>query len=307
MKNTSGNTMLKKHPKKKLRDTLFGWLFCSPYMIFCIVLFIIPLIWAFWLATMDWNLMSSRKTFVGLANFKEIFTDKEVAAAFHNSLKYLFFVVTLSVSGGIVIALLVNRLPKRLKGISSVLFFVPYLTSGVAASVMVRYMFSYNSALNTMLRNSFDIDINWFADKKAAFAVIVMTVVWKLSGYYALFMSSAIQGISDDVKEAAALDGSKGLHKLLHITLPMTLPTLTTIITLATGTSLSIYTEPFLLTEGGPANATTTWTLEVYIRAFTKFDSGYGSAMAIIFALQIFIILRLINTGMGKLNAKYGV
>ena len=171
---------------------------------------------------------------------------------------------------------------------------------------MVRYMFSYNSILNVFLRNKCGIDINWFANEKAAFAVIVMTVVWKLSGYYALFMSSAIQGISDDVKEAAALDGSKGIHQLFHITLPITLPTLTTIITLATGTSLGIYTEPFLLTEGGPANATTTWTLEIYNRAFTKLDSGYGSAMAIIFALQIFIILRLINTGMGKLHEKYG-
>ncbi len=307
MKNNTFSALPIRYSKKKLRETVYGWLFCSPYVIFCIVLFLIPLIWALWLSTMDWNLMSAKKTFVGLDNFKTIFSDKEVIAAFTNSLKYFLFVVTFSVAGGVIIALLVNRLPKKLKGLASVLFFIPYLTSGVAASVMVRYMFSYDSILNNTLRNYLGIDINWFANKKAAFAVIVIMVVWKLSGYYALFMSAAIQGISEDVKEAAALDGSKGLHQLLHITLPMTLSTLTTIIILATGTSLSIYTEPFLLTEGGPANATTTWTLELYIRAFTKFDSGYGAAMAIVFAIQIFIILRLINAGMGKLHSKYGL
>lgn len=288
------------------RETIAGFAFCSPYIIFFLVLFFIPLIWAFWLSGMDWNLMSANKTFVGVQNFRSLFSDKEVWDAFKNSWKYFMCVVGLSLAGGLIISLLVTRLPVKIRGVVSVLFFIPYLTSGVAVSVMVKYLFSYNSILNTFLRSRMNIKIDWFINPKSAFAVIVVMIVWKLSGYYALYLTAAIQGISSDVKEAAAIDGSKGVHQFLHITLPLALPTITTIVTLATGTAFGVYTEPFLLTDGGPANATTTWTLEIYNRAFTKFDSGYGTAMAIMFAIQIFITLKIINVSIGKLNRKYG-
>lgn len=300
--------MDRKKPKKLqyARETAAGFLFCSPYIVFFLVLFLIPLIWAFWLSAMNWNLMSPNRKFVGLQNFLNAFRDKKVLAAFKNSWKYFICVVSFSLLGGLVIALLVNRMPMRVRGIGSVLFFIPYLTSGVAVSVMTKYLFSYNSVLNTFLRERLNIEINWFINPTSAFAVIIIMIVWKLSGYYALYLTAAMQGISSEVKEAAELDGSMGAHRFFHITLPMMLPTITTILTLAAGTSLGVYTEPFLLTEGGPGNATTTWTLEIYYRAFTRFDSGYGTAMAILFAIQIFVTIRIINTVMRKLNQKYG-
>lgn len=300
--------MDRKKPKKLqyARETAAGFLFCSPYIVFFLVLFLIPLIWALWLSAMNWNLMSPNREFVGLKNFLDAFQDKKVLAAFRNSWKYFICVVSFSLLGGLVIALLVNRMPMRVRGIGSVLFFIPYLTSGVAVSVMTKYLFSYNSILNTFLREKLNIGINWFINPTSAFAVIIIMIVWKLSGYYALYLTAAMQGISADVKEAAELDGSTGIHRFFHITLPMMLPTITTILTLAAGTSLGVYTEPFLLTEGGPGNATTTWTLEIYYRAFTRFDSGYGTAMAILFAIQIFVTVRIINTVMRKLNQKYG-
>lgn len=300
--------MDRKKPKKLqyARETAAGFLFCSPYIVFFLVLFLIPLIWALWLSAMNWNLMSPNREFVGLKNFLDAFRDKKVLAAFKNSWKYFICVVSFSLLGGLVIALLVNRMPMRVRGIGSVLFFIPYLTSGVAVSVMTKYLFSYNSVLNTFLRERLNIEINWFINPTSAFAVIIIMIVWKLSGYYALYLTAAMQGISSEVKEAAELDGSMGAHRFFHITLPMMLPTITTILTLAAGTSLGVYTEPFLLTEGGPGNATTTWTLEIYYRAFTRFDSGYGTAMAILFAIQIFVTVRIINTVMRKLNQKYG-
>ena len=296
----------KQKQKRYGRENAMGFLFCSPYIVYFLILFLIPLIWAFWLSGMDWNLMSANRVFVGLQNFIDAFKDREVIAAFKNSWKYFIFVVPLSLVGGLIIALLVNRLPVRWRGVASVLFFVPYLTSGVAVSVMTKYLFSYNSILNQFLREKLNLNINWFIDGRSAFAVIILMIVWKLSGYYALYLTAAIQGISNDVQEAAMLDGSIGAHRFFHITLPMTLPTVTTILTLAAGTAFGVYTEPFLLTEGGPANATTTWTLEIYYRAFTRFDSGYGTAMAILFAIQIFGTIKLINLCMSRLNERYG-
>ena len=285
---------------------LMGWLLNGPYLIYSLIFFLIPLIWAFWLSTMDWNLMSEQKTFVGIRNFAGLFADSRVKAAFINSYRYLLPIVVLCFAGGLIIALLVSNLPDKIKGLVAVLFFIPYLTSGVATSVVVKYFFNYNSAFNTFLRDQFNLNINWLTDQRYAFAVMVGIVVWKMSGYYALFILSGIESIGDDVTEAAMLDGSTGLHKLLHITLPMIMPTLTTVIVLATGLAFGVFTEPYLLTGGGPNMTTTTWQLEIYNMSFTRFQSGYGAAMAIASAVQIFITLRIINAVTDRLNRRFG-
>lgn len=298
--------MMKKKMKSTGRSNLVGWLLNSPYIIYSIIFFLIPLIWAAWLSLMDWNLMSQNKKFVGLANFKALFSDVKVQAAFINSYKYLLPIVLLCFICGLVIALLVSKLPDKIKGVVAVLFFIPYLTSGVATSVVVKYFFNYNSVFNEFLRENFDLNINWLTDKRYAFAVMVGIVVWKMSGYYALFILSGIESIGADVNEACALDGSKGFHKLIHVTLPMIMPTLTTVLVLATGLAFGIFTEPFLLTGGGPDLSTTSWQLEIYNTSFTKFQSGYGAAMAIANAIQIFVTLRIINFITDKLNKKFG-
>lgn len=292
--------------KKTKRKNLVGWFLNAPYLIYSFIFFLIPLIWAVWLSMMDWNLMSKNKKFVGLDNFIKLFSDTKVRAAFINSFRYLVPIVILCFCCGLIIALLVSKLPEKIKGFVAVLFFIPYLTSGVATSVVVKYFFNYNSVFNEFLRNNFGLTINWLTDKRYAFAIMVGIVVWKMSGYYALFILSGIESIGQDVNEACALDGSSGLNKLFHVTLPMIMPTLTTVLVLATGLAFGIFTEPFLLTGGGPDLSTTSWQLEIYNTSFTRFQSGYGAAMAIANAVQIFITLRIINFFTDKLNNKFG-
>ena len=233
------------------RKGIIGWLLNTPYLVYSLIFFLIPLLWAAWLSVMDWNLMSKNKTFVGLDNFKALFSDVKVQAAFINSFRYLFPVVILCFAGGLVIALLVSKLPDKIKGVAAVLFFIPYLTSGVATSVVVKYFFNYNSVFNQFLREHFNLNINWLTDERFAFWVMVFIVVWKMAGYYALFILSGIESIDTEINEACALDGSYGLHKLIHVTLPMIMPTLTTVVVLAAGLAFGIYTEPYLLTGGG--------------------------------------------------------
>ena len=102
--------------RDKKRENLIGWLFCSPYFLYTIVMFLIPLIWAVWLSTMDWNLMSENRIFVGIKNFIDLFSDEAVKRAFLNSFRYLIPIVFLCVAGGMGIALVVNELPERIKG-----------------------------------------------------------------------------------------------------------------------------------------------------------------------------------------------
>lgn len=281
------------------------WVFNSPYIIYSLVFLFLPLGWALWLSVTDWNLMSPDYNFVKLENFIKLFTDEKVHAAFWNSLRYLVPIVILCFVFGVGIALLVSKLPEKLKGFAAVMFFIPYLTSGVSTSVMVKYLFSYNSAFSTFLREKMNLNINWL-QSDMAFGIIIFMIIWKMAGYYALFVLSGIESVSEDVYEAAMLDGCTGIKKLAYITLPMILPTLTSVVVLAAGLSFQIFSEPFLLTGGGPSLSTTTWQLEIYNASFVRFRSGYGAAMAIANAVQIFIVIQGITWVMNRLSRKYG-
>ncbi len=135
---------------------------------------------------------------------------------------------------------------------------------------------------------------------------MIVIVVWKMSGYYALFILSSLESISPDVNDACEIDGSTGFNKLVNVVLPMITPTLTTVIVLASGLAFGIFTEPYMLTGGGPNLATTTWMLEIYNISFVKFQSGFGAATAIMNAVQIFITIRIISFFMNRLNKKFG-
>lgn len=295
-------------PPKKMRrnhESLTAWLFNTPYVLYTAIFLLLPLGWAVWLSLTDWNLMSPDYHFVGWKNFIRLFTDEKVKAAFWNSFRYLVPIVLLCFMFGVGIALLTSKLPDKLKGIAATLFFIPYLTSGVATSVMIKYVFSYNSMLNVFLREHNGVNVNWL-QSGAAFWILVGMIIWKMSGYYALFVLSAIESIPADVYEASLLDGCTGVKKFFKITLPMITPTITSVIVLAAGLSFQIFSEPFLLTGGGPNLSTTTWQLEIYNTSFVGFSAGYGAAMAIANAIQIYLTIQIITWIMDRVNGKFG-
>lgn len=287
------------------RESIIAWLFNTPYLLYSIVFMAVPLLWAIWLAMTDWNLISPDYEFLGIGNFLELFSDENVMAAFWNGFKYLIPIVVFSFLLSLGIALLVSQLPEMLKGIAAVAFFIPYLISGVSSAVLVKQLLSYNSFINVFLREIFSIDVNWL-QSDAAFWILIAEIVWKLSGYYALFLLSGIASIETEVHEAAALDGCTGLRKLIYITLPMITPTITSVVVLAAGVSFQIFAEPFLLTGGGPNDSTTSWLLEIYRTSFVNFEAGYGAAMAIGNAVQIFVVVQLVTWLMERLNRRFG-
>jgi multiple sugar transport system permease protein len=282
------------------RENRVGWLFASPYLVYALVFFLGPLAWAFWLTLTDWNLMSESWRFVGLSNFADALRSEHVGAAFVNSLKFLAAVVPITLAAAMAIAFVLHALPPSLKGIFSVIFFVPYLSSGVATSVFVKFFFSYSSSLNTWLREARGIRISWFTDPTAAFWVIVGIIAWKVSGYYALFLFASLESVPPEIGEAAEIDGASAPRRFFSISLPAIMPTVTTVVVLGAGLAYGIFSEPFLLTGGGPRLATTTWQLELYNASFVSFRSGYGAAIAMLMAANIFIVIRSITAAMDK-------
>lgn len=282
-------------------ETRVGWMLISPYLIFGVVFFLIPLAWTFYLAFTDWNLISPKYEFVGISNFMQILKDAKVHKAFFTTYKFFLLFVPAVLICSMVEALVIYHIPK-FKSVFIIGFFLPYLASGVASSVVVRGLLSYESGINTWIRSTFGVNINWLNSTALAPMVIALIMVWKFSGYYALIIESGLESIPADVYEAANLDGAVGLRRFFSITLPLLYPAFYTVAILATGVVFHIFTEPYLLTNGGPNGATNTWVLQIYDEAFNKLNTGYGSAVAIVAATVTFLSIGLIR----KILEKWG-
>ncbi|MGO3170799.1 MAG: carbohydrate ABC transporter permease [Bavariicoccus seileri] len=282
-----------------------GWLFTSPYLIFTLIFFLLPLLWSFWLALTDWNMISPIINFVGFKNFIDAFYSPAVRASFFVTYKFLIVFVPMALAMAMVIALLVNSLPK-FKGLYMVAFFLPYLSSGVVTSLIVQGFLSHNGAFNTFLRQRFDLDIDWTGNPTTAVVIVSLMISWKMSGYYGLILISGLQNINQEIYEAAAIDGASKWTTFWKITFPMLYPAFFTVTVLAVGISFGIFTEVYQLTGGGPNFATNTWQMEIYNQAFVNLKSGYASAVALIASVVTFASIGIIRTLLEKWGEKNG-
>ncbi|MDR2993992.1 MAG: sugar ABC transporter permease [Bacillus cereus] len=289
----------------KKENNKLGWLFTSPYLIFTLIFFLLPLLWSFWLALTDWNMISPNINFVGAENFIQALKNPAVQSAFFVTYKFLLVFVPLALFMSMIIALLVNGLPK-FKGLFMVAFFLPYLSSGVVTSLIVKGLLSYNGPFNIFLRNTFNLDIDWLGSPNTAIFIVSLMIAWKMSGYYGLILISGLANINEEIYEAASIDGASKWTTFWKITFPMLYPALFTVIVLAVGISFGIFTEVYQLTGGGPNFATNTWQMEIYNQAFVNLKSGYASAIALISSVVTFMSIGIIRKGLEKWGERNG-
>lgn len=287
------------------KNTKLGWFFTSPYLIFTLIFFLLPLLWSFWLAMTSWNMISPNVEFVGLKNFVDAVQSPAIQSAFVVTYKFLIIFVPMALIMSMCIALLVNSLPK-FQGLYMVAFFLPYLSSGVVTSLIVKGLLSYNGPFNTFLRTKIGWDIDWLGNPHTAVIIVSLMIAWKMSGYYGLILISGLGNINKEVYEAAAIDGVKPWTRFWKITFPMLYPAFFTVAVLAVGISFGIFTEVYQLTGGGPNFATNTWQMEIYNQAFVNLKSGYASAVALMASVVTFASIGIIRKFLEKWGEKNG-
>jgi multiple sugar transport system permease protein len=285
--------------------TRLGWLLASPYLIYSLIFFLFPLLWAVYLAFTNWNLIAPDYEMVGLRNFIEAFFSESVRAAFLVTYKFMLMFVPIVIAGSLFLALIIHSLP-RLKGLFSVGYFLPYLASGVASAIVVKGVLSYNSPFNAFLRRYLGLDIDWLGSPILAPLIIALMMAWKFMGYYALLFLSGLESIPKEVYEAAEMDGAVGWKRFWYVTLPMLYPSFYTVTILAVGLMFGIFTEPYVLTGGGPDYSTHTWQLEIYNQAFQKLNAGYGTTVAIINSVVTFVSVLVFRKVLEKWGARHG-
>ena len=283
--------------KPKLRKQGSGLLVASPFLlpslIGMLIFSLLPLVISGLISLTDWNGLDKltdpnflQEHFIGLENYKRILTTPEFWRTLGNTVEYIVLYIPFMLAASLLVAYLLSQ-PHRGIGAFRVVYYIPVLTSWVAASLIWKSVLSPQyGALNGIL-SIFGIEgPGWLTDEKWAMPAIVLVSVWKDMGFFGLILLSGIVGINKTYYEAADMDGANGWIKFMKITLPLLTPSIFYVVIVAMINSFQLFPQIMIMTGGGPNGATQVMVERIYQYGFRYFRMGYASAFSwILFAI----------------------
>lgn len=258
---------------------MWGLIFVAPTFLMLLAFVLIPSVVALYLSLTRWFLVGD-PVFIGIQNYLDLLNDN----AFVNALAVTFlFAFGIAIPGAVISLALGLTLSVTTRGrpFYQAVFYTPLVVPSVVAGIIWGVMFAGNGVINTMLGTS----IPWLVSPQWAVVAVLMIMLWTNVGYYTILMFAGVEDISQEVLEAAATDGAGAFARLWHIILPLMRPVLLFVVVVATVEALTMFAQPYLLTQGGPDRATQTLALYIYQTAFSFGNVGKASAMAVILLL----------------------
>ncbi|MGC4043733.1 MAG: sugar ABC transporter permease [Armatimonas sp.] len=272
---------------RKKNQALWGLALISPWLIGFLLFTAGPMLASLYLSFCKYDLHTL--SFVGTKNYEVLLTrDPLFYKSLTNTMLYVLFSVPLGLTGSLLIAVLLNQKVKGLP-IFRTMFYLPSLVPAVASSLVWLWVFHPDAGILNFGLSKLGIKgPAWLMDPKTALSSLVLMSLWGIGGGRMLIFLAGLQGISDELYEAAQLDGAKGWASFRHITLPMLSPTIFFNLILGIIGSFQVFTSAYIMTGGGPDNATLMYVLYLYNNAFRYFKLGKASAMAwILFAILL--------------------
>lgn len=276
---------------KELRNTLTAYSFIAPNFIGFCVFTLVPMIFAIALAFCNWDGVHAIQ-FVGVQNFIDLLNDSTFRAAFVNTIVYSVAVVPLTLVCSLGLAMLLNQKVHFRNFFRTVSFF-PYVASLVAVAAVWNMIFSPSMGPVNMLLSNLGVENlpRWAAGKETAMITVILFSVWKNMGYYMVIYLAALQGTNPELEEAAELDGANKWQIFCNVTLPYLRPTTFFVVITLTIASFKVYDQMYMITQGGPGNATITLVYDVYNVAFVNTPKyGYASAIAMVLFVLVLIV-----------------
>ncbi len=284
-----------KRPPARDRGTrLLATLFLAPTIVGIVVFTVVPIIGSVVLSLFHWNVIDS-PSYAGLANYGEVFGDETVLVSFRNTLVFMVFAVALQLLVALTLALAVNgRMPVWLRSVFRSAFFFPLVLSAASISVVMKYLFNQDfGVINWLLGFVGIAPVPWLTSENAAMATVVLVYVWQQFGFSFLLFVGGLNNIPKEIHEAAALDGATGLRKHLSVTLPLLSPTLLVASVVGIINALQVFEQPYVLTNGGPGDATRTVVMVIYENAFEQLRFGEASAVGVLLFVLIMAVTAL--------------
>ncbi|MDE0633134.1 MAG: sugar ABC transporter permease [Caldilineaceae bacterium] len=273
------------------RRNIEGYLFISPWIIGFVVFTAGALLGSFSISLTKWNVVGTPEI-VGLANYQKMVEDRFFWQSIKVTLYYLLN-VPLNVVLGLLLALLLNQ---KVKGLSvfRTIFFLPSVASGVAVSLLWMWIFNPRfGIINVLLKKIGIIGPLWLGSEAWAIPALIIMSIWGVGGGMLIYLG-ALQGIPTAFYEAATLDGAGAWKKLLHITVPMITPVLLLNLVMGVIVSFQVFTQAYVMTDGGPNYATLFYVMYLYQQAFVWFNMGYASALSWVLFLIILVFTVII-------------
>ncbi len=279
-----------------------GLVLVAPYVLFVVTVMAWPLIQAVWISFHDYFFTAPNVTvdhpYVGLANYVTVLSDPDVRKAFANIAIFLIINVPLTVLLSLVLASALNNIVQWAAAFR-VAFYIPYVTASVSLIGVWMLLFSQNGLINTVL-GPLAPDPSWLVNSHLAMPSIAVYVTWKQLGFYILLYLAALQNISKELYESAAMDGAGVVRRFRYVTVPGVKQATVLVLILAIITGSNLFTEPYLLTAGGgPDGASLSPVLLIYQKGIQQSNPDVASAIGVI--LVIFIgVLSAISNRVGK-------
>ncbi|MFJ5758764.1 carbohydrate ABC transporter permease [Neobacillus sp. NPDC093182] len=273
--------------KKKWKEAGLFTLFVGPVLLAFILIVLIPFFTGIYYAFTDWNGVTGSVKWVGLDNFKYLFTeDKQFQQSFILTTKYTVVAIIFTNLIGFGLALLVAQKLKT-KNILRTVFFMPNLIGGLILGFIWQFIFVKGFASIGQLTGIPLFELAWLGDAKTAFWGIVIVSVWQGAGYIMIIYIAALQNVPQELIEAARIDGANRFQVLRHITMPLVAPAVTICLFLTTASSFKVFDANLSLTNGGPFKSTEMLALNIYTEAFVNNRYGIGEAKALIFFIVV--------------------
>lgn len=284
--------------------------FMFPSFIGMIIFSFLPIVMATALSMTDWSglekftIHTIPDHFVGFQNYVQLLTRKEFWSTLLHVLYYIVLYIPLGFVLSMVIALILNT-EKKFTGVMRVLFYIPVLTSWVAASLIWKWVLSSQYGVLNSIIGIFGIKgPDWLTNKYFAMPGIVLASVWKDMGYYGLYIFGGLRAIDPTYYEAAKVDGASKTWTLFSVTMPLLSPTLFYCLIMSLINAFQLFPQVQIMTEGGPNGATQVMVERIYTYAFSYFKMGYAAAYSWLLFV-IILILTLIQLKLQKVWVHY--
>lgn len=275
------------------QDNMWAYLMLAPFLIFFVLFVLYPLLKNFYYSFTNYNL-GTKADFIGLKNYKELFTDYWFLDAMKNTAIYAVLSVVFLTGLGLFISVLLNSSVGIVK-VARVAMIVPYAASMVAVSMVWLYLLDPTTGYLNKLLVALGVSNPpyWLDDPQFALPSLIFINIWKNLGYCMIIFLAGLQNISQELYEAAMVDGAGFLQRHLKITLPQIAPVTFFVFINNCIEAFKTFEQIQIMTQGGPVTATTTVVHQIYQRAFNDFRMGYASAMSVVLFLVILAVTLL--------------
>ncbi|GGK94976.1 carbohydrate ABC transporter permease [Mangrovihabitans endophyticus] len=285
-------TQRRRRLQRILGEHPLGLLLSAPYTAFVVIVFLVPFGFGVWMAFHDFFFtapgVAVPHPFVGLDNFRQVVDDASVRQAFGNLLVFLVVNLPLTVVLALLLATGLDAVV-HWKGFFRVSYYIPYVTASVATLAVWIFMFNGNGVVNRLL-GDLAPDPTWLANQHLIMPLIAVYVTWKNLGFYVLLFLAGLQAVPQELHEAAKVDGAGAWRRFRTVTLPGVRPVTSLVVLLSIIMTGQIFTEPYLLTGGGPNGASMTPALLMYQKGIQQGKPDVAAAIGMILVLAVMIL-----------------